>query len=102
MIIDYRSDAGRARQYSVFDAETGECLDLASPYFYADDEQGYLLVRKRDEQGRRYAVDSRTGERACRTNPGMTPGEFLEVAWERIDRRIAIRPRVPAPMEAAR
>jgi hypothetical protein len=94
MIISYRGNGVPAQHYSVFDAETGECLDHSCRYFYADDEAGYLLSNKRDDNGHPYLWDSRTGERVVGPVLSSDPrAEFLEVAWERIDRKIVIRPK---------
>jgi hypothetical protein len=94
MIIDYEKDPETARGLSVFDARTGECLDKSLLYYFADDVAGYLLCRKRDEKGRRYLWDSRTHERIDGVIPESDPrSPFIEVAWERVDRKIVIRPK---------
>ena len=88
MIIDYKANPGHARRFSIFDATTGECLDKEG-IFYADDEAGYYH-RHIGAPDRKYLRDARTKERFARM--ADVPAEFLEVAWERVDRAIAIRP----------
>jgi hypothetical protein len=108
MIIDFQNDPGKAACYSVFDAETGECLDRTFPVFYADDEAGIVRRYLRGENGRGYLRDpltkqlitgavfenqDKSGKKTYQLENGEESDREPEVAWEEIKRVIKIRPK---------
>lgn len=91
MIVDFHKDRSAA-SFSLFDAETGECLD-SERWFYADDEAGFYHRHLKDENKNMYAWDSRTRKRLERNRRDAVPEEFIQIAWDRVDRRIELRPK---------
>ena len=98
MIIDYKKNSLHARDYQVFDSVFCDQPDRppGEKIFYADDEAGYYLIYIRDNKGLPYLWDKRTRERISGRDHGV-PDEFIELAWDRVDRAITIRLRTDGP-----
>jgi hypothetical protein len=92
MIIGWKKDADHANRFDIFNRETGEKITGTRQYiFYADDEAGYYLRYPKNADNLFYLRDSRTHE-LWRRDCSM-PEEYREVAWERVDLPIEIRPK---------
>jgi hypothetical protein len=86
MILDVRQDAlALTCRYTIHDAMTGESLDN-NLIFYADSDRGFYRCYLKDQTGNPYLWDRRIKQPPI----PQTPQKYIEMAWEQVNRPIAI------------